>query len=175
MSDRQPINTQENGLSPEFLNIITVVFMYGVIFIFYIQQMRMLGPGNRGLDVWLNTFVEAVGISTFTYVFPSAIQNALQRKKKETTKPGIFLLIFDILYVLIYAVFPPRPWWLNAILCVCTIALVLWTSHLIHLASGISESEQAGDNKMNCGDANGQPEAATSVEVSVGSENNRIT
>lgn len=173
MNDSETIESSKEAVSPAFLNVVTILLMYGVILLFYAQKMRELGPGNRDPEVWMDTLVEAVGISTFTYVLPAAIQN-FQRRESKLIRNSILLLIFDILYVLIYALFPPRPLLLNAFLCVCTIVLVFWTSFMIYGASKTLTSGQAMGHMM-------EPVGATrhgetiDPQLPKGSENDRIT
>lgn len=173
MNDSEVIESRKEAVSPAFLNMVTILLMYGVILLFYAQKMREFGPGNRGPEIWMDTLIEAVGISTFTYVLPAAIQN-FQRRENKLIRNSILLLIFDILYVLIYALFPPRPFFLNIILCVCTIVLVLWTSLMIYGASKSLTSGQAMGHMIEPADAASRGETIDS-RLQEGSENDRIT
>lgn len=174
MSDSVTIKSQKEAVSPAFVNVVTVLLMYGVIILFYVQKMRALGPGNRNSDVWMDTLVEAVGISTFTYVLPAAIQNTFQRLESKVVRHSILLLVSDVLYVFLYALFPPRPLFLNIILCVLTVALVFWTSLVIYWASKSLASGQAMGRIMRQDDKR-QLEESSDSQVLDGSENNRIT
>lgn len=160
---------KKEALSPAFLNMVTILLMYGVILLFYMQEMIGRGPGNRGPDVWMNTLVESVGISTFTYVLPATIQN-FQRMIRNS----ILLLVFDILYVLVYALYSPRPLLLNIFLCLCTIGLVLWTSLMIYGVSKPLTNGQAKEHKMESADAAWRGEAV-SFRLPEDSGNDRIT
>ena len=173
VNDSETAKSSKEEISPEFLNMVTIFLMYGVILLFYAQKMTKFGPGNRGPEIWLDTLVEAVGISTFTYVLPATFQN-FQRLKDSLIKKSILLLICDVLYVLVYALFPPRPLWLNIILCIFTIVLVFWTSHMIYEASNSSTSGQANEHMMKPASATRSGEGINS-RLSEDSENNRIT
>lgn len=173
MNDSEAIKSSKEVVNPAFLNMVTIFLMYGVILLFYAKKMREFGPGNRGPEVWLDTLVEAVGISTFTYVLPATIQD-FQKREIKLIKGSILLLILDILYVLIYALFPPRPLWLNIVLCVFTIVLVFWTSHIIYGTSNPSTSGQAMGHMMEPANAARCGKAIDS-RLTKGSENNRIT
>lgn len=105
-------------------------FTYLVMLMFCAKTVLAKDP--QDLDVWLNALVDAVCISTFTYVFTQTINN-LVSGGSGVLKVCMLSICLCVLYILLYSLFELRPFWLNLVLCIYTIVLIILTFISVHL------------------------------------------
>lgn len=157
VSDPKTSKHETNKPGALFLNAAGIMVTYVVILIFCIKQVSEQ-TGNHSAEIWLKAMVDAVCISTFTYIFTQAINNLAIGETAKTFKVNICMLIADIPYILLYGVFKSRPFFLNILLCVYSVCLVLLAFYSIHLTVKKQESGQADDHTMKV-DETGQKDA----------------
>lgn len=153
----QPLKKKNNLLelmffskdSPLFQSVLSLFATYGVILIFYFKQ-----PAPSGEDItWINTFHDAMGISSFTYVLLFAFQFVALDVAPEIFNKCCFLMLFDLFYIMVCVAFIPRNYVLDSILCIVAMVLVCCVPILARqIAAKLYYNGQANSHKDDDGD-----------------------
>lgn len=133
----------DNGESPVFQNTLVVVITYVLIALFYAKQLISLTEYERTWEVALNMLVDAVGVSTITYILTVVFQSLPAVAGTNTVSLDIWLVVLCFVYAFLFGVFMPRPVILNIVLCFLT-AFAVWAA--AYCVSKTVESGQTGDN-----------------------------
>lgn len=119
------------------------VFTYAVILIFCVKTVLTSTENTQDVDVWFSAFVDAVCISTFTYVFIQIINNIVSAGRNRTVLKFCMLAIcLCVPYILLYGLFEPRPIGLDYALSAYTMILIILTFISVHLTAKAMQDEE---------------------------------
>lgn len=133
---------------PAFFNTVTVVVTYMFVIIFFFKQVSSICDATMTSEMYLDKFVDAIGVSTFTYVFTAALPMQVNSNGTSMFGTNVWMLVLNVIYIILYSLFIPRCFCLNIGLCLFTLVLVFGLSYAITNTYRSLESGQANDHSM---------------------------